>query len=135
MAGSRADKLSRLVRVQRQIERMTESELSRILREQVATDATQDALVDAIGSLDPVHAAMSHHYAQRFQRLSVRAQHLSGMKAVQEKRVLVEKTKADRLEEQAGEAAKNEDRLAEDETLLDLLEAFLGAGPDGTRPA
>lgn len=133
--ASRAQKLARLVRVQRQIERMTENELSHILREQAAADATQDALVDAIGSFDPVHAAMSHQYALRFQRLSARAQQLSGMKAVQEKRVLVEKTKADRLSEQAGEAAGAEDRLTADESLLDLLEASFGAAAGGTRPA
>lgn len=135
MAASRADKLARLVRVQRQIERMTENELSHILREQAAADATQDALVDAIGSFDPVHAAMSHQYALRFQRLSARAQQLSGMKAVQEKRVLIEKTKADRLAEQAGEAAGLEDRLSDDESLLDLLETAFAAPPGGTRPA
>ncbi|MDP2121415.1 MAG: hypothetical protein Q8S27_11820 [Hoeflea sp.] len=133
--ASRAEKLARLARVQRQIERMTENELSHILREQAAADATQDALVDAIGSFDPVHAAMSHQYALRFQRLSARAQQLSGMKAVQERRVLIEKTKADRLSEQAGEAAGAEDRLTADESLLDLLEAAFGATPGGTRPA
>ncbi|MBC7280346.1 hypothetical protein [Hoeflea sp.] len=135
MAGSRAQKLARLMRVQRQIERMTETELSHILREQAAADATQDALVDAIGSFDPIHAAMSHQYALRFQRLSARTQQLSGMKAVQEKRVLVEKTKADRLAQQAEEAAGDEERLAADETLLDLLEASLGPQADSTRPA
>lgn len=135
MAASRAQKLARLVRVQRQVERMTENDLSHILREQAAADATQDALVDAIGSFDPIHAAMSHQYALRFQRLSARAQQLSGMKAVQEKRVLVEKTKADRLAEQAEEAAGAEERLAADESLLDLLEASLATPPDSTRPA
>jgi len=135
MATARAQKLARLTRVQRQIERMTENELSHILREQASADATQDALVEAIGSFDPVHAAMSHQYALRFQRLSARAQQLSGMKAVQEKRVLIEKTKADRLAEQAEEAAGNEERLAADESLLDLLEASLAAKPGSTRPA
>ena len=71
----------------------------------------------------------------RFQRLSARSQQLSGMKAVQEKRVLIEKTKADRLQEQAGKAAESEDRTASDETLLDLLEASLAAPPRSTRPA
>ncbi|MCY0093539.1 hypothetical protein [Hoeflea ulvae] len=127
MAGSRADKLARLVRVQRQIERMTESELSLTLRAQVVTEETQAALVDAVGSFDPVHAAMSHQYALRFQRLSARAQQLTGVRAMQERRMLTEKTKADRLADQAAEAAEDEDRIAEDEALLDLIEASLGA--------
>ena len=135
MPASRAGKLARLVRVQRQIERMAENELSHTLREQVATQATQDALVEAVGSFDPVHAAMSRQYALRFQRLSARAQLLAGTKALQERRMLTEKTKADRLAEQASEAAGDEERQADDEALLDLLEASVGARLAGTRPA
>ncbi|KJS16425.1 MAG: hypothetical protein VR78_07700 [Hoeflea sp. BRH_c9] len=125
MTASRAQKLARLVRVQRQIERMAESELSHTLRQQVATEETQAALVDAVGSFDPVHAAMSHQYALRFQRLSARAQQIAGAKALQERRVLTEKTKADRLTDQAAEAADDEDRVTADEALLDLLEISL----------
>jgi len=135
MAASRAEKLARIVRVQRQIERMAEDELSHTLRAQAVTDATQAALVDAVGSFDPVHAAMSHQYALRFQRLSARAQQLSGIKAMQERRVLTEKTKADRLDDQAAEATEDEERTADDEALLDLLEISLGARVNGTRPA
>lgn len=125
MAGSRAAKLERLVRVQRQLERMAETLLSQTLREQVSVDDTRSALVDAVGSFDPVHAAMSRNYAQRFQRLSAKSQQLEGMKSVQEKRVLTEKTKADRLADQAATATGNEERAAADEALLDLLEASL----------
>lgn len=125
MAGSRAEKLARLVRVQRQIERMAETQLSNTLRDQAALDASQDALVEAVGSFDPVHAAMSHNYAQRFQRISAQSQQLEGIKSVQERRVLTEKTKADRLTDHAEVAAGNEERAASDESLLDLLESSL----------
>jgi hypothetical protein len=128
MAGSRAEKLARLVRVQRQIERMAETQLSNTLRDQAALDASQDALVEAVGSFDPVHAAMSHNYAQRFQRISAKSQQLEGIKSVQERRVLTEKTKADRLTDQAEAAAGNEERAAADESLLDLLESSLKRG-------
>lgn len=125
MAASRAEKLGRLVRVQRQMERMAENELSYTVREQDLTDATQDALVEAVGSFNPIHAAMSHQYALRFQRLSAKSQLLAGTRTVQERRVLTERTKADRLDDQAGRAAQAEDRLATDETLLELLEGSL----------
>jgi hypothetical protein len=79
---------------------------------------SQDALVEAVGSFDPVHAAMSRNYAQRFQRLSVQSQQLQGIKSVQERRVLTEKTKADRLTDQAEAAAVSEERAAVDEACL-----------------
>lgn len=122
MTASRSEKLARLVRVQRQIERMAEYELSLTMRAQAETDATQDALVEAVGSFNPIHAAMSHQYAQRFQRLSARSQMLAGAKGLQERKMLTEKTKADRLADQAGQAAEAEDRLATDESLFDLLD-------------
>ncbi len=128
MAATRSEKLARLVRVQRQIERMAEYELSHTLREQAETDATQEALVSAVGSFNPIHAAMSHQYAQRFQRLSAKSQFLAGAKSLQERRMLTEKTKADRLADQAGRAAEAEERLATDETLLDLLDSSLQRG-------
>jgi len=49
--------------------------------------------------------------------------------------VLTEKTKADRLDDQAAEATEDEERAADDEALLDLLEISLGARVNGTRPA
>ena len=125
MVASRSEKLARLVRVQRQIERMAEFELAHTVREQAETDATQEALVAAVGSFDPIHAAMSTHYARRFQRLSAKSQLLEGAKGVQERRMLTEKTKADRLSDQADRAAQAEDRLSTDETLLDLLDGSL----------
>jgi hypothetical protein len=125
MSGSRSEKLARLVRVQRQIERMAEYELSLTMSAQAETDATQEALVNAVGSFNPIHTAMSHQYAQRFQRLSARSQMLAGAKGVQERKMLTEKTKADRLADQAGQAAEAEDRLATDEGLFDLLDSSL----------
>lgn len=122
MTTSRSEKLARLVRVQRQIERMAEYELSLTMRAQAETDATQEALVEAVGSFNPIHAAMSHQYAQRFQRLSARSQMLAGAKGLQERKMLTEKTKADRLADQAVQAAEAEDRLATDESLFDLLD-------------
>ena len=128
MTASRSEKLARLVRVQRQIERMAEYELSLTMRAQAETDATQEALVEAVGSFNPIHAAMSHQYAQRFQKLSARSQMLAGAKGLQESKMLTEKTKADRLADQAGQAAEAEDRMATDEGLFDLLDGSLKRG-------
>lgn len=128
MTASRSEKLARLVRVQRQIERMAEYELSLTMRAQAETDATQEALVEAVGSFNPIHAAMSHQYAQRFQKLSARSQMLAGAKGLQESKMLTEKTKADRLADQASQAADAEDRMATDEGLFDLLDGSLKRG-------
>ncbi|MDF1610120.1 hypothetical protein PZ897_18210 [Hoeflea sp. YIM 152468] len=129
MAASRAKKLARLVRVQRQMEHMAVNELSFTVHEQGVTDATQQALVEAVGSFNPIHAAMSHQYALRFQKLSAKSQFLAGTRAIQERRVQTERTKADRLEDQADRAAQVEDRLATDESLLELLEGALQRRP------
>lgn len=134
MAEDRADKLKRLVRVQRQIERVAEIELAVILRERAIVDDTRTALVDALGSLSPLHQSMATHYTKRFSGLETRDRRLTGMQAMQEKRVLTEKTKADRLKDQARDAATAEERQAEDDGLLDLLDMVMAADR-GSSPA
>lgn len=132
MAEGRADKLRRLVRVQRQIERMAENDLSLILREKAKLDDAREALVAAIGSLEPLHQAMSAQYTRRFSGLEAKSQRLAGMRALQEKRLLTERMKADRLDESARGAAEDEAREAQDETLLDLLETVLQTDRDSS---
>jgi hypothetical protein len=133
MAEPRSRKLERLVRVQRQIERVAENDLAHTLRERAQNDEAREAMVDAMGSLDPVHRGMALHYSRRYAGLEGRARQLAGLQAVLEKRVLTEKTKADRLSEAAGEAAEREEREAVDESLLDLLDAriSLEGSPSG----
>ena len=133
MTDSRAAKLKRLVRVQQQIERMAENDLATILREQALVDEARQRTTEAIGSLDPVHTVMSGHYARRFQGLAIKTQHLNGLRAVQERRVLVEHTKTERLEKRAHQAGEAEEREAEDASLLDLIDLLQGArAGDGT---
>ena len=135
MTEPRSKKLERLVRVQRQIERMAENELALVLKERAATDQSRENLVGALGSLDPVHRAMAGEYARRFAGLEGRIRQLSGFQAVQEKRLLTERTKADRLADAAIEAAGAETREAEDENLLDLIDAALGQTVKNSSPA
>ncbi|PWV95260.1 hypothetical protein DFR52_11417 [Hoeflea marina] len=135
MAESRSRKLGRLVRVQRQLERMAENELAHTLRERMIAESSQEALIGALGSLDTVHRAMAGSYAVRFSPLEGRIRQLSGVQVMQERRVLTEKTKADRLAETAARAVESEEREAADESLLDLLDSTM-AGPDpSTSPA
>lgn len=125
MDAKRSQKLERLVRVQRQLERMAENELAHTLREQAAADAARQALIDAMGSLETVHRVMAGHYATRFTTVQGRIRTLSGVQAMQERRVLIEKTKADRLDDAARQASLQEEREEVDEGLLDLLDTTL----------
>lgn len=135
MAENRSHKLERLVRVQRQIERMAENELAHTLRERMVAESSQEALIDALGSLDIVHRAMAGSYTVRFSPLENRIKQLSGVQVMQERRVLTEKTKADRLAETASKAVESEEREAADESLLDLLDASLAGRDPSTSPA
>jgi hypothetical protein len=134
MADGRAEKLKRLVRVQRQLERVAENELAVILRERAIVDDTRTALVDALGSLSPLHRSMAMHYTKRFSGIETRDRRLTGMQMMQEKRILTEKTKADRLQDQYVEAAEAEGREAEDDGLLDLIDIVISAKA-GSSPA
>ncbi len=133
MAGGgqvRSKKLKRLVALQRHVEKMVEGELAETTRQRTEVGEQMDMVIDAIGSMTPVHMQFSRGYSERFSRLMVKDKQLSGVQQVQESRIMRERTKGDRLEEQMREALDLEDREKEDNAVYDLLEIMLMPGRD-----
>lgn len=130
MAGNepRSKKLKRLVNVQRQLERMAEGELAATSEQRREVEQSMEVVMDAIGSIKPVHMQFSKHYSERYGRLMVKDKQLAGVQQVLESKVLRERTKGDRLEDQMKEARDLEDREREDNAVYDLLELTLAAG-------
>lgn len=123
----RSKKLKRLVAVQRHLEKMAESELAATTRHRAEVAQSMEVVIEAIGSMEPVHRQFSQNYAERFGRLTVKEQQLESVQQIQENRVLKERTKADRLEEHMKEARDLEDREAADQAIYDLLEITLSS--------
>ncbi|APG83482.1 hypothetical protein [Sinorhizobium americanum] len=119
---ARSDKLKRLVDVQRHLERMAESELAETARQRGVLAETIDVVVDAMGSAHPMHRVFSGHYASQLGRLMQKDQMLLGIQQVHEARMLKERAKGDRLEESMKEARMAEDREADDNQVLDLID-------------
>jgi hypothetical protein len=119
---SRSEKLKRLVAVQRHLERMAENDLAETSKARGEVNQSMDRVIDAIGSMDPVHMAFSGHYAERFGRLTQRDQQLAGIQAMIETRVLTERTKANRLEDHMNDARTQETRESEDNAVYDIID-------------
>ncbi|SMF43731.1 hypothetical protein SAMN02982989_2140 [Xaviernesmea oryzae] len=126
VSGKRSEKLKRLVAVQRHIEKMAEHELAATTRHRAEVNQSMEEVIDAIGSMEPVHRQFSQHYAERFGRLTTKERQLAGVQQVQEMKVLKERTKADRLEENMKDARDHEDREAADNSIYELIEITLG---------
>ena len=118
----RSDKLKRLVAVQRHLEQMAESELAETARQRRDLAETIDVVADAMGSASPLHAMFSGHYASQLGRLAQKDQMLLGIQQVHETRVLKERAKGDRLEENMKDARMLEDRAAADDEIYDLVD-------------
>lgn len=118
----KSKKLKRLVAVQRHIEKMAENELAASTRERAEVADAMSRTAGVMTSLDPVHRSLSHHYLDRYARLTTRDRQLSHLQKVQETRVARERTKADKLEEKMKEAVEGESRRADDNAVYDLLE-------------
>lgn len=127
MAGpiKRSDKLKRLVAVQRHIEKMSENELAATTRYRAEVNQSMEDTISAIGSMDPIHRQFAQQYAERFGRLTTKERQLAGVQQIQEMKVLKERTKADRLEENRKEARDHEDREAADNSIYELIEMTL----------
>ncbi len=119
---SRSKKLKRLVNVQRQLEKMAESDLAMTSRRRQEVAESMEVVIDAIGALDGVHRMFAQNYAERFGRLTLRDQQLSGVQRIQETRILRERTKGNRLEGHMKEARMEEEREAADESIYDLID-------------
>lgn len=119
---NRSEKLKRLVAVQRHLEKIAESDLAATTRQRQEVSQTMEVVLDAIGSLDQLHRIFSQHYAERFSRLTVQDSQLAGMQNLHERRVLKERTKGDRLEEQMQDARADEDRESDDNAIYDLID-------------
>ncbi|MFC5759672.1 MULTISPECIES: hypothetical protein [unclassified Rhizobium] len=118
----RSDKLKRLVAVQRHLEKMAEYDLAETARQRAEVNAAMDVAILALGSLDPVHRAFSQSYADRFGRLTIKDQQLTGMQQVHEMRLTRERAKGDRLEESMLEALQAERREADDNAVYDVID-------------
>nr|WP_299505725.1 hypothetical protein [uncultured Rhizobium sp.] len=117
-----SEKLKRLVAVQRHMERMAESDLSTTAKRIEENTVSMDSVMDAIGSLEPVHRLFAQNYADRFDRLSNSDKQLRGLQQVQEMKVMRERAKGDRLEENMKDARDHEDREADDNSIYDLID-------------
>ncbi|QEE46499.1 hypothetical protein FVA81_18615 [Rhizobium sp. WL3] len=120
--NKKSDKLKRLVAVQRHMERMAESDLG-ITAQRIEENArSMDTVMDAIGSLDPLHRLFAQNYADRFDRLSNTDKQLHGLQQVQEMKLMRERAKGDRLEENMKEARDHEERQRDDDAIYDLID-------------
>ncbi|MEK1929069.1 MAG: hypothetical protein AAAC47_04660 [Pararhizobium sp.] len=126
---SRSEKLKRLVAVQRHLEQMAESELAETARQRRDLAETIDVVADAMGSASPLHAMFSGHYASQLGRLAQKDQMLLGIQQGHETRVLKERAKGDRLEENMKEARVLEDRTEADDAIYDLVDQYVMGKP------
>jgi hypothetical protein len=126
---SRSEKLRRLVAVQRHLEQMAESELAETARQRRDLAETIDVVADAMGSASPLHAMFSGHYASQLGRLAQKDQMLLGIQQGHETRVLKERAKGDRLEENMKEARVLEDRTEADDAIYDLVDQYVMGKP------
>lgn len=124
MTAERYAKLKRLAAVQRQMERVADVELADIMRERALVADKMDALVSALASPKPVHANFSKLYGAQIGKLKVRDQILTGRMQLQQKKVMSEKAKADRLEESTAMALGEVEREKQEAELEQLLECI-----------
>jgi hypothetical protein len=123
---TRSQKLKRLVAVQRHLEQMAEYDLAETSRQRVEVSEQMDSVIQALGSMDPVHHAFSQGYADRFNRLGIKDKQLTGMQEVHQMRVQQERAKGDRLEDGMQEALDAERREADDNAIYDIIDQKFG---------
>jgi hypothetical protein len=118
----RSEKLKRLVAVQRHLEKMAEHELAATTRHRAEVNQSMEEVIEAIGSVNPIHRQFAYQYSERFSRLTVKEKQLAGVQQIQEMKVMRERTKGDRLQDNMKEAREHEDREAADNAIYELID-------------
>ena len=110
---SRSEKLERLVKVQRHLEQMAEVELANTTRARQEVQENLGAVVDAIGSLAPVHQIFAGLYSSQISRLTAKDQQLVAL--IDSADVLLDKlaSRRDELATILGTGAKDVSTLAD----------------------
>jgi hypothetical protein len=124
---TRSEKLNRLVKVQRHLEHMAEADLANTTRQREEVQASLNATVEAIGSMEPIHQIFAGLYSGQISRLTAKDQHLHNVQQIHENKMLVERTKGDRLAEHMKEARDHEDREADDAAIYDVIDQQIAA--------
>lgn len=119
---TRSQKLERLVKVQRHLEHMAEAELASTTRARREVQENLSAVVDAIGSLEPIHQIFAGLYSGQISRLTAKDQHLETVQQIHENKMMRERTKGDRLEENMKAARREENREADEAAVYDIID-------------
>jgi hypothetical protein len=119
---SRSQKLDRLIKMQRHLEHMAEADLAATTRARGEVQENLVAVVDAIGSLAPIHQIFAGLYSGQISRLTAKDQHLETIQQIHENKMARERAKGDRLTEKMKEAREQENREAEDVAIYDVLD-------------
>ena len=131
----RARSLGRLALLQRQLQRLAETELADTNRQREEVSEQIERLIEAMGGFSHVHRLFPHLYARRLEKLREREQALAGRSRLQEQKAMREKTRCERIGEHLAEARDDARRQSDEDGLLDMLEAASGrARPTGTKP-
>lgn len=125
MAEKKSKRLLRLVEIQRQKEKIVDSDLALVLAEQRYTDDGVTSIISALGDFTPVNMVMAGHYAKRLSSLEIKKEKLGKHRDILEKNKLTESVKADRIFEKVIVAQSDEAREQEEEDLQDLMDGLV----------
>ena len=99
-----------------------EVELANTTRARQEVQENLGAVVDAIGSLAPVHQIFAGLYSSQISRLTAKDQQLETMQRIHENKMARERAKGDRLEDNMKDARAEENRAAEDMAIYDIID-------------
>ncbi len=117
--------LRRLMRLQRQLQRLAEADLAHAMREREEVRQAIENLVDAMSGMSTPHNLFPHLYASRLGSLKARDQVLAGQIELHKTRINTERTRGDRVGERLDRVNLDRQRHVDDETLFDLLDGVI----------
>lgn len=129
----KSQRLKRLVKIQRQKEKIAGTDLAYILAQQRQAEHSVTSVLDALGTVSPLHSTFAPHYSKRLTMLEMAQKKLGMHRAAQEKKMLTERAKADRLDEKLQDANQSDVQEEEEEALQDLIDLLAASAQSSSR--
>ncbi|KAB0264311.1 hypothetical protein [Microvirga brassicacearum] len=126
MTKRRSEKIDRILRVQRQLQTISEWKLAELQRKKSELEQSQSALIETLGDTRNLYGLFVDAAAKRLQNLAGQAAEVEVARVTQREVTLQRAMQVKRTERMAAALSETDRRTTEKNDLLEILDSWMG---------
>jgi hypothetical protein len=126
MTKRRSEKIDRILRVQRQLQTISEWKLAELHRKKSELEQSQSALIETLGDTRNLYGLFVDAAAKRLQNLAGQAAEVESARVTHNEVTLQRAMQVKRTERMAAALSETDRRTTEKNDLLEILDSWMG---------